>query len=79
MKDFIMKLKTSLFELVSVVSVAALTACGKKEAAQETAPAPATTAEASAAETPVTNIEVSPDMIDAAPLEGQATSEATAK
>ena len=78
MKDFIMKLKTALFVLVSVVSVTALTACGKKEAAQETAPAPAST-EASAAETPVTNIEVSPDMIDAAPLEGQATSEATAQ
>ena len=78
MKDFIMKLKTALFVLVSVVSVTALTACGKKEAAQETAPAPAST-EASAAETPVTNIEVSPDMIDAAPLEGQATSEVTAQ
>jgi predicted small lipoprotein YifL len=79
MKDFIMKLKTALFVLVSVVSVTALTACGKKEAAQETDPAPASTEASAAEETPVTNIEVSPDMIDAAPLEGQSASEAKAQ
>ncbi|MEG2359929.1 hypothetical protein [Acinetobacter sp.] len=70
-------LKAGLIILVSAVALT-LAACGKKQEAQEQE-APATSASASEAE--VTSIEVSPDMIDAAPLEqeGSAASEAAAK
>ena len=68
-------LKTGLIILVSAAALT-LAACGKKQEAQEQE-APA----ASASEAEVTSIEVSPDMIDAAPLEqeGSAASEAAAK
>jgi len=70
-------LKTGLIILVSAAALT-LAACGKKQEAQEQE-VPATSASASEAE--VTSIEVSPDMIDAAPLEqeGSAASEAAAK
>ena len=69
-------LKTGLIILVSAAALT-LAACGKKQEAQEQAEAPA----ASASEAEVTSIEVSPDMIDAAPLEqeGSAASAAAAK
>ena len=68
-------LKTGLIILVSAAALT-LAACGKKQEAQEQE-APA----ASASEAEVTSIEVSPDMIDAAPLEqeGSAASAAAAK
>ncbi|AYA01658.1 hypothetical protein BEN74_01320 [Acinetobacter sp. WCHAc010034] len=70
-------LKTGLIILVSAAALT-LAACGKKQEAQEQAEAPAASASEASA---VTSIEVSPDMIDAAPLEqeGSAASAAAAK
>lgn len=70
-------LKTGLIILVSAAALT-LVACGKKQEAQEQAEAPAASASEASA---VTSIEVSPDMIDAAPLEqeGSAASAAAAK
>jgi guanyl-specific ribonuclease Sa len=72
-------LKLGLILLVTAASLG-LTACGKKQEEQT----PATTeasAPAAAESSAVTSIEVSEDMIDAAPLEqeGSSASEATAK
>ena len=69
-------LKTGLIILVSAAALT-LAACGKKQEAQEQEAPAASASEASA----VTSIEVSPDMIDAAPLEqeGSAASAAAAK
>lgn len=70
-----MNMKMALVVLASAMTLS-LAACSDKK--QETEQ---TTVESSASEaTPVTNIEVSPDMIDAAPLESEemAASAATA-
>ncbi len=69
-----MNLKYGLIILAAAAAVG-LSACGKKE---EAAQAPAENAASAPAseETPVQNIEVSPDMIDAAPMDEPAASEA---
>jgi predicted small lipoprotein YifL len=63
--------------LVAAAASLSLTACGKKQEEQVPAAASSGTGEATA----VTNVEVSPEMIDAAPLEqeGSAASETAAK
>ena len=68
-------LKASLIVLAAAVSLS-LAACSKKQEEQSSAE-PAAVSETVA----VTSIEVSPDMIDAAPLEqeGSAASEASVK
>ena len=59
-------MKMALVVLASAAMLS-LAACSDKK--QETEQ---TSVESSATETPVTNIEVSPEMIDAAPLESEA-------
>ena len=59
-------MKMALVVLASAIMLS-LAACSDKK--QETEQ---TSVESSATETPVTNIEVSPEMIDAAPLESEA-------
>ena len=54
--------------LVVLASATMLSLAEKKKKKQETEQTPV---ESSATETPVTNIEVSPEMIDAAPLESE--------
>lgn len=70
------KLHAGLILAVAAASLS-LTACGKKQEEQAPAAASSGTGEATA----VTNVEVSPEMIDAAPLEqeGSAASETAAK
>lgn len=66
--------------LVAAAASLSLTACGKKQ--EEQAPAATEAASSGTGETTaVTNVEVSPEMIDAAPLEqeGSAASETAAK
>ena len=58
-------MKMALVDLASATMLS-LAACSDKK--QETEQ---TSVESSATETPVTNIEVSPEMIDAAPLESE--------
>ncbi|MCS3527300.1 hypothetical protein [Acinetobacter johnsonii] len=58
-------MKMALVVLASAMTLS-LAACSDKK--QETEQTPV---ESSATETPVTNIEVSPEMIDAAPLESE--------
>ena len=58
-------MKMALVVLASAMTLS-LAACSDKK--QETEQ---TSVESSATETPVTNIEVSPEMIDAAPLESE--------
>lgn len=72
-------LKAGLIILAAAAALS-LTACGKKQEEQLPAEQSASAAAADEA-TAVTSIEVSPDMIDAAPLEqeGSAASETAAK
>lgn len=58
-------MKMALVILASATMISLAACSDKKQEAEQTA------VESSATETPVTNIEVSPDMIDAAPLESE--------